>query len=271
MSLTPYVASLRVYEPIESFAELERLSWESVSPETHTKISEQLSALKRLINSELPTAGRDGAHFIESGGLRYAAPWSTSKRCLAAFDEFKGTLPSSVIPMFFPKSEYLERIEVISKSSFEKVHILNQTWMIPPRWFVLFSPEERIRGSDSDGAFTILRTGIERAKERCTNAHRAILKSFGLGPVEEELTQLMGWLNTFDTRAIVECDYGGLAIYLNKSLKEQGESGLDADTSIEDVHLSIEGLANGDGAKAGVGYERLMARWGRVAAYERAT
>jgi hypothetical protein len=69
----------------------------------------------------------------------------------------------------------------------------------------------------------------------------------------------------------VECDYGGLAIYLNKSLKEQGESGLDADTSIEDVHLSIEGLANGDGAKAGVGYERLMARWGRVAAYERAT
>jgi hypothetical protein len=47
--------------------------------------------------------------------------------------------------------------------------------------------------------------------------------------------------------------------------------GLDADTSIEDVTSSIAGLASGDGALAGRGYERLVSRWRRVSALESAT
>jgi len=68
----------------------------------------------------------------------------------------------------------------------------------------------------------------------------------------------------------VECDYGGLAIYLEKTLIANGEPGLNGDTSIEDVARSLAGLAAGDGALAGQGYERLVTRWRRVAACEQA-
>jgi hypothetical protein len=57
---------------------------------------------------------------------------------------------------------------------------------------------------------------------------------------------------------------------LENSLVENGQPGLSADTSIEDVARSLAGLAAGDGALAGQGYERLVTRWRRVAAFEQA-
>jgi len=98
----------------------------------------------------------------------------------------------------------------------------------------------------------------------------AVRKAFGPGPVEEEIIQLLNWLNVFDPRSIVELDYGGLAIYLDRLLRESGEDGLNADSSIEDVHHSIAGLAAGDGAMAGEGYERLVTRWRKVSSIEQA-
>jgi hypothetical protein len=53
-------------------------------------------------------------------------------------------------------------------------------------------------------------------------------------------------------------------------LIESGQPGLNADTSVEDVARSLAGLAAGDGALAGQGYERLVTRWRRVAACEQA-
>jgi hypothetical protein len=142
--------------------------------------------------------------------------------------------------------------------------------MIPPRWFALFDPEERLRGHNNGVAFTIARTELALAKKRCINAHMAVRKAFGPGPVEEEIIQLLNWLNVFDPKSIVELDYGGLAVYLDKALKDAGEDGINADSSIEDVHHSIAGLAAGDGVMAGEGYERLVTRWRRVSALEQA-
>jgi hypothetical protein len=94
--------------------------------------------------------------------------------------------------------------------------------------------------------------------------------AFGDGPVEAELGDLLNWLNVFHPDSILECDYGGLALYLEKSLEDSENPGLDSDTSIEDVTTSLQGLANGDGVQAGVGYEALMKRWRKVAAIEQA-
>ena len=82
--------------------------------------------------------------------------------------------------------------------------------------------------------------------------------------------ELEDWLDLFHPQSLIELDYGGLANYLDKALRESGESGLDADTSIEDVLSSLAGLAAGDGSLAGQGYERLVSRWRKVAAYESA-
>jgi len=271
MRPTPYVASLRVYEPIESFEPADQQRWSQLTITSPTGWDEQVRSLKRSITSEPANLKPDGAHLLEHEGKRYVAPWSTAARCWAALEDFKYTLPASVIKFFIPQT-----IEDSINSSIDMVedkvsHILTSTWNIPPRWFALFSPDERLRGVNEDGHFTISRTAISNAKSRCTFTHQAVLGAFGEGAVEGEIAELLDWLEIFDPKSIVELDYGGLATYLNKQLIENGEVGLDADTSVEDVTTSIAGLASGDGALAGRGYERLVSRWRRVSALESAT
>ena len=271
MRPTPYVASLRVYEPIDSFEPADQLRWSQIAITSPTGWDEQVRSLKRSITNEPPNLKPDGAHVLEHEGKRYIAPWSTAARCWAALDDFKYTLPPSVIKFFIPQTiedSINSTIDIVE----DKVsHILTSTWNIPPRWFALFSPDERLRGVNEDGPFTIMRTAISNAKNRCTFTHQAVLGAFGEGAVEGEVAELLDWLEIFDPKSIVELDYGGLATYLNNQLIESGEVGLDADTSIEDVTSSIAGLASGDGALAGRGYERLVSRWRRVSALESAT
>jgi hypothetical protein len=271
MRPTPYVASLRVYEPIDSFEAADQLRWSQIAITSPTGWDEQVRSLKRSITNEPPNLKPDGAHVLEHEGKRYIAPWSTAARCWAALDDFKYTLPPSVIKFFIPQTiedSINSTIDIVE----DKVsHILTSTWNIPPRWFALFSPDERLRGVNEDGHFTISRTAISNAKSRCTFTHQAVLGAFGEGAVEGEVAELLAWLEIFDQKSIVELDYGGLATYLNNQLIEHGEVGLEADTSIEDVTSSIAGLASGDGALAGRGYERLVSRWRRVSALESAT
>jgi hypothetical protein len=271
MRPTPYVASLRIYEPIDSFEAADQLRWSQIVITSPTSWDEQKRALTRTINNEPPALKLDGAHVLDHEGKRYVAPWSTAARCWAALDDFKYTLPADVIKFFVPQT-----IEDSIRSTTEIVedkvsHILTSTWNIPPRWFALFHPDERLRGENEDGPFTIMRTSIGKAKQRTTFTHEAVLSAFGSGQVEAEIADLLQWLEIFDNNSIVELDYGGLAIYLNNLLIQNGEAGLDADTSVEDVSTSIAGLASGDGALAGRGYERLVSRWRRVASLESAT
>ena len=268
---TPYVASLRVYEPIDSFETKDQLRWSKISNSTPTLVDEQNISLSRMITGDLSTFKSDGVHLLEINGKRYIAPWSTSARCWAALDDFKSSLPTSLIPFFIPQ-KLEESIKLSGEIIEDKVsHIITSTWSIPPRWFALFSPEDRLRGSNQDGVFTILRTTISNAKQRAIFTHQSVLDAFGIGPIESEISDLIKWLEIFNARSIVELDYGGLANYLNNLLLLSGEVGLESDTSVEDVASSIAGLASGDGALASRGYERLVSRWRKVAAVESAT
>jgi hypothetical protein len=227
--------------------------------------------LKRTITCESPNLKSDSAYILENEGKRYVAPWSTEIRYWAALDDFKKSLPISVVKFFLPQA-----IENTAKSPTNAIegkasHILTSTWNIPPRWFALFTPEDRMRGINKDGHFTILRTKISNAKNRCNFTREAVLAAFGDGVVEGEITELLEWLEIFDCKSIVELDYGGLATYLNERLIENGEFGLISDTSVEDVSTSIAGLASGDGALAGRGYERVVSRWRLVSALKSAT
>ena len=127
---------------------------------------------------------------------------------------------------------------------------------------------EREIGSDQNGPFSRARTTIALAKARTEKAHETVVGAFGVGPVEQEIENLLEWLEIFHPESLIELDYGGLAGYLSTALTNEGEDGLVADTSIEDVLSSLEGLAAADGAVAGRGYERLVRRWRSVQAYE---
>ena len=270
MRPTPYVASLRVYEPITAFIKSDQLRWNQIPVTTPTGKDEQNKALRRAIVTEPPALKLDGAHILEIDDKKYIAPWSTAARCWAALDDFKSSLPPTLVKFFLPQT-IQDSIEVNLENLEDKVsHIITSTWSIPPRWFALFEPTDRLRGTNEDGPYTILRTPIAKAKQRCLFAHQAVVNAFGNGPIEQEIADLLTWLGIFDDGSIVECDYAGLATYLEKSLVENGEPGLNADSSVEDVARSLAGLAAGDGALAGQGYERLVTRWRRVSAFEQA-
>ena len=270
MRPTPYVASLRVYEPITAFQPDDQHRWEQIAVQSATGWDEQQRALGRLITTKSVTTKPDGAHVLEIEGKKYVAPWSTSARCWAALEDFKSVIPSTIVQYFLPQT-FVDSITSNSEIIEDKVsHIISATWSIPPRWFALFEPSDRMRGENKDGPYTILRTSIENAKQRCLFAHQSVATAFGSGPIEQEIADLLAWLSIFDDKSIVECDYGGLAVYLEKSLVENGQPGLNSDTSIEDVARSLAGLAAGDGALAGQGYERLVTRWRRVSAFEQA-
>ena len=265
MRPTPYVASLRVYEPLSAFEAADRLRWDAVDL-FESKVAEQKDALVRVATLQLPSQRPDGAHILDLDGMRYVSPWSTSVRTWASLNEFKSTVPSTVVP-FFVSNSYEEALQDSIDFTASKVpHIISQTWIIPPRWFALFETHERLRGHGNDGAYVICRTEIAKAIGRAKTTHNAVRSAFGEGPVEQEILDLIDWLEMFHPKSIVELDYGGLADYLELSLAEEG--GLEADTSIEDIQSSIAGLAVGDGALAGRGYERLVTRWRKVAAFE---
>ena len=271
MRPTPYVASLRIYEPLECFNLRDQNLWSKEFLNVQTIYEEQNESLRKTITLNYSYSKIDGVHFLKIDNKNYVSPWSTAIRNYNAFNDVRNSIPSSVVNYFIPKIVN-ESMQYILQSIEDKVsHILSSSWSIPPRWFALFSPEERIRGVDGNDHFSILRTSISNAKGRCTFTHQAVKAAFGEGMIEGEIAELLAWLEIFDRQSIVVLDYGGLATFLHNSLLSNGESGLEADSSIEDVHSSIAGLASGDGALAGKGYERLVTRWRRVAALESAS
>ena len=271
----PYVAALRVYEPLERFSEDEKDTWKSFlncsDTTSDTRQQEKTLALRRMILTQSPVGLQDGVHVLKVDGGIFAAPWTTRTRCLISIQELKASLPAPVVRFFIPV-ELEEAINLELEKLIDRVpHILSSNWMIPPRWFALFTAEEKKIWMDSEGIRLVYRTGIELARKRATRARRAARKAFGPGPVEEELVEMTNWLGVFDSKSIVELDYGGLASILDRCLLVSGEGGISADSSVEDVHRSIEGLLQGDPTIAGSGYERLMARWRRVSELETAT
>jgi hypothetical protein len=259
MSSTPYVASLRIFEPISAFPAADRLRWEAIPADFDTREEEQALALRRLVAPESPALRPDGVHILDLDGSRFISPWSTATRCWSALDDFKDSMPSTVTPFFIPPA--LEEVITSGMESIEDrvPHILTETWMVPPRWLALFTPEDRERGYRDEVAYSIARTTIA-----------VVLASFGEGVVEEEIENLIEWLELFHPLSMVELDYGGLAHYLDGTLKADGLAGIEDDGSIEDVIFSLSGLASGDGSIAGEGYNRLVSRWRPVQALESA-
>ncbi len=270
MKPTPYVASLRIYEPLSAFEPVDRIRWQNIDASLDSRKEEQALALRRLIFPEPPAVRPDGAHVLDIDGTRFVSPWSTATRCWAALDDFKESLPSSITPFFISPS--LEEVITTGVDLLEDrvPHIITENWVVPPRWFSLFTADERVRGEDADGPFSIARTSMSKARERAERSHEIVLGAFGQGLVEQEIENMLDWLELFHPQSLVELDYGGLAGYLDSALRAQDLDGINDDTSIEDVSHSLSGLSAGDGAIAGQGYERLVSRWRLVQAFESA-
>lgn len=256
MRPTPYVASLRVYQPLEAFTQDEQHRWVELrarqSGDTHR--SEQELAIRRAIRPQ-PLVD-DGAHFVVDGDRLLVCPWSTTVRCWGAVAAFKDSLPPSVSKFFLPNG-----VDQLFPPVDEIPAIQTETWVVPPRWFALFEQSERATGLTEQGEKWVrVRTTMANARKRSARTLHVVRSAFGDGSIAAENEELGQWLEEFHPHSLVELDYGGLA-----GLVEE------PDTSIDDVASSLAGLAKGDGIEAGVGYQRLMNRWRSVAIYEHAT
>jgi hypothetical protein len=86
---TPYVASLRIYEPLSAFEPADRLRWQSIEIDPFSFNKEEELALHRVVQPEPPAGRPDGVHIFDRDGIRYVAPWATAMRCWGALDNFK--------------------------------------------------------------------------------------------------------------------------------------------------------------------------------------
>lgn len=269
---TPYVASLRVFEPLATFSPSQRERWRRDAISTN-RPDEQMLALHRLLTPERVNARPDGAYSLEIENEIYIAPWSTTSRCIGALEDFKSSIPELLMPLFVPRAteEALTQLSSSIGEISDPPHIITETWVIPPRWFSLFTVEERLRGRDENGPWVRMRTTMDNARRQANITLQTVLSAFGTGQVANELEELTDWLESFDAGSIVECDYGGLALYLESSIRAHGGSGIEDDSSLEDIRSSLAGLAAADPIAAGHGYQSLVERWRAVAAYENAT
>jgi hypothetical protein len=121
MRPTPYVASLRIYEPLTAFSKEDQSRWSQILVSTPTGRDEQQRALRRTIVTEPPALKLDGAHVLEIDEKRYIAPWSTAARCWAALDDFKSSLPVTLSKFFLPhlQIDFVEAMMMVPTQYFE--------------------------------------------------------------------------------------------------------------------------------------------------------
>ena len=77
LRLTPYVASLRIYEPIDVFPDFQKSTWNELLTDSKSKNIEQFRALKRMVTTEVPVLQNDEVHIIALEGKKYCCPWSS--------------------------------------------------------------------------------------------------------------------------------------------------------------------------------------------------
>ena len=269
MNFTPYVASLRVYEPLESFDYESRSRWELIPVGAQTIREESKQVFKNLILWDQLRFFEKGAHSIDFEGNKFVSPWSLKSRAIRAMQEFRESIPSSLFPLFIPSD--LENFITSEMETENKVsHILAERWMIPPRWFALFRSHERLLRGEGFDVSCVYRTRLSIAIDRCLETHKIVRKSFGAGSIEMEISDLLNWLELFNPNSLLELDYGGLAQFVEKTIRASGGKGLQDDTSLEDVLSSISSLSAGDGVSAGASYSKLVNRWRQIANFEQA-
>ncbi|MFR9730420.1 hypothetical protein ACL03H_14445 [Saccharopolyspora sp. MS10] len=287
----PFVAYLRVYEPLSSIdsplrehlaAVVEQGALKpSVAPtrEQDRWLRTQVTAPPRL----LPGESADGAAeppadvltldpgSVPSGPAAtvgpgpLVCPLDLRGRSAAALVGFLGAaevpLRSAVLALPVEKAKN-QASAVVSELAESAVHVLSSTWTVPLPWFVLVDPVEREVETGDAGRRVCWRVAMADARRRVARAHAVARDSIGDGGPTKILRETGRWLERFHPHSAVELDYGGL-------VQMMSEADVDADTSAEDVHAIVDAMEAGDTVEVGERYEALRDFWSEFAARER--
>lgn len=287
----PYVAYLRVYEPLSAFAEPDSTRWAAYAASADRSrragalAAEHADALRRL-TAVTPAAapewesGDAYVHWVD--GVTYICPWQTRLRSWLGLSRLRATAPQLRVAAF-PAAVVDAAVSGFASCRGQRgalrIHIQARTWSVPPAWFTPFAPEERglalggpAGAPGNPSRSLVYTTAMPRARSRvqvALGAYRCAEAATGAGSVPgpgvpAELAQISAWLAEFDPQSLVELDYGGLVRLL-------GDDALWADESAAEMAAVVSALARGDLARATAMYRLVTGRWQPLAALEHAS
>ncbi|WP_329250177.1 hypothetical protein OG417_04545 [Actinoallomurus sp. NBC_01490] len=287
--MLPYAAYLRVYEPLNAFAEPEKSIWAAyaASEKRPRRVGaldvEHTHALRRVIAVPpivAPVRESRDAYVRRAEDVTYICPWETRLRSWLAFDRFRDGMSEQLAEMFVPR-----RVAEQAEGAFDRwkrqagtlsPHILSSTWQVPLAWFVPFVAKERwlVLGAHDDnpggGPTTatpvrtlIYVTPMAQARRRVARALVAVRRHAGEHLDVGEVESVGRWLEEFHPHSLVELDYGGLVHLLD-------DAALRADESVAEVAAAITGMETGQTELAVAMHKRVVARWRVVRALESA-
>ncbi|MGW1681435.1 hypothetical protein [Saccharopolyspora sp. NPDC002376] len=287
----PFVAYLRVYEPLTSFdaplreelaAAVERGPvdpFDAGLREQDVWLRSQLAAPPRLLPGETADGAVQGvgdvlvldpkevpsAPAATVGPAPLVCPLDLRGRSAAALVGFLGDseLPLRMAALAVPEEKAKSRASaIVSELADGAVHVLSSTWTVPLPWFVLVDPEERCVFTEPDRRRVCWRVAMADARRRVARAHSIGRKSIGEEGPTRILRETGRWLERFHPHSAVELDYGGLVQLMTTS-------DLEADTSAEDVHAIVDAMEAEDAEEVATRYESLRDFWSEFASRER--
>jgi hypothetical protein len=291
----PFVAYLRVYEPLSSFdgplgtllqeavesgqleysaaGERERLLW----------LRSQVATPPILLPGELPdgrpspSALRDVLVLDPSevptedatvGPGPLVCPLDLRARSAAALVGFLASASPTLRTAALTAS--LETVRdkaatVLADLPSGAVHVVSTTWTVPLPWFALVDPDHRhvVVASQEDPRRQVCwRIAMGDARRRVVKAQELAERTFGEQGPTKVLQDTGRWLAHFHEHSAVELDYGGLVQLLD-------DQELVEDSSAEDVNAIIAALEAQNVEEVAVRFERLRDFWGELAVRER--
>lgn len=261
-------AYLKAFEPIEAFDAQDRELWAApVAPGPVRVRRIFLSARVGLQEILGASTGPETAEVLHRDGRTLACPLRTRLRLLASVLAFRRTIPAEIAPAFMSEMEFRRIVEALEglrdANSSWKNHILQSSWDIPLRWFVLFEDAERSVLMEDGIETARYETSIQTARTRVRKALTVLRATLPNPAVVGMVAELSTWLDQFDRDGVVVLDYGEVSRLL-------GPGGLDEDHTARDVWAAIACLEEGDTERAAAYYGAAAERWSRARSIESA-
>ncbi len=283
--MVPYVAYLRVYEPLCAFDETEVARWSPYTSSTDGSNTltmlraEQLDALTATLGAPAtaPPVGEEGVYVLRDGDDVFACPVDLRLRSWLAMASLIEELGDNQLRLLTPGSiEHVspEFLRWRAAHPDSVPHIRQSTWQVPPAWFLLVEDAERevyqldrtVETARDGPASVRYRLPMVRARRRCGRAFAAVRNAFDDDPVVATVRELGSWLEEFHPHSRVELDYAGVG----RLLQQRCDTDPATDTSARDVARAVQALAAGDVATATQCYAEVVERWRLVRLAEHA-
>lgn len=277
---SPFVAYLRVYEPLSAFppASRDRLRYlAEKAPVDRSAVGRHEQAMwlksqdfglaalpgERADGSPLPV--RDVMAVRSEAGDLLVCPLDLRARSAAAAVGFLATAtdPLREATLGGAAEKLRQRAgTVLGELSGGAVHVVSTTWTVPLPWFVLVQPSERVVEGEGDTPAVYWLVPMRTARQRVQRAYELAESTFGESGPTKVLQDTSRWLAHFHESSLVELDYGGL-------VELMGVEGVEDDTSAEDVNAILDAIEQPDPGEVAERFERLREFWSDLAVRER--